>query len=170
MIKKGQWIILPASMTMELEGIQDSPPGVVPQCARRPWCIFDYTWSGVNLDTLPLAAPEAIQFGHALKRILYKILPANPSHGPVQINKTDLSDGFYCMDQNTDDVPKLGVLLPTTPGTNPMVDLPLLVPMGWKNSPPAFYTARETIADLANQHLSRPEYHPPDHRIDHMAT
>jgi hypothetical protein len=30
MIKKGQWVILPAAMAMELEGLRLSPPGVVP--------------------------------------------------------------------------------------------------------------------------------------------
>ena len=114
--------------------------------------------SGVNLETLLLAAMEAMQFGHALDWILREILLANPAHGPVQLNKTDLSDGFYRVDLNSDDVPKLGVVFPTKPGTEPMVALPLVMPMGWKNSPPAFSTETETTADLANQRLSRPDY------------
>ena len=69
-INKGQWVVLPAAMTMELEGIRFSPPGVVPQRDRRPRWICDYTWFGVNADTLPLAAKEAMQFGHALEQIL----------------------------------------------------------------------------------------------------
>ena len=81
MIKKGQWVILPTSIVMELEGIRLSPPGVVPQQYHHPRWICDYTWSGVNLDTLPLAALESMQFGHALERILCKILLANPAHG-----------------------------------------------------------------------------------------
>ena len=32
----------------------------------------------------------------------------------------------------------------------PMVAIPLTLPMGWKNSPPLFCTATETVADLAN--------------------
>ena len=36
MIRKGQWVILPASMAMELEGLRLSPPGVIPQRDRRP--------------------------------------------------------------------------------------------------------------------------------------
>ncbi|KAL7530973.1 hypothetical protein ACHAXR_003778, partial [Thalassiosira sp. AJA248-18] len=62
MIKKGQWVILPAVMAVELEGIHLSLPGVVPQCDHRPlWLwICDYTWSGSNQDTLPLAAMEAM--------------------------------------------------------------------------------------------------------------
>ena len=169
MIKKGQWVILPAAMAMELEGLRLSPPGVVPQRDRRPRWICDYTWSGVNSDTLPLAAMEAMQFGHALERILREILLANPAHGPVQLNKTDLSDGFYRVDLNADDAPKLGVVFPTKPGTDAMVAVPLVLPMGWKNSPPAFSTATETIADIANQRLRCPDYRPPDHPLDEMA-
>ena len=90
--------MLPATMALELEGVCLSPPGVVPQRDRRPRWICDYTWSGVNAETLPLAAKEAMQFGHALERILREILLANPAHGPVLLNKTDLSDGFYRID------------------------------------------------------------------------
>jgi hypothetical protein len=73
------------------------------------------------------------------------------------------------VDLNSNDAPKLGVVYPTKPGTEPMVAVPLVLPMGWKNSPPAFSTATETIADLANQRLSRPDYHPPDHPLDQLA-
>ena len=34
-----------------------------------------------------------------------------------------------------------------------MVAIPLTLPMGWKNSPPLFCTATETVADLANEAL-----------------
>jgi hypothetical protein len=169
MIHKGQWVILPAAMALELEGLRLSPPGVVPQRDRRPRWICDYTWSGVNPETLPLAALESMQFGHTLERILREILLANPAHGPVLLNKTDLSDGFYRVDLNSDDAPKLGVVFPTKTGAAPMVAVPLVLPMGWKNSPPAFSTATETIADLANQRLRRPDYHPPSHPLDDMA-
>ena len=84
------------------------------------------------------------------KRILHKILLANPTHGPAHINKTYLSDGFYCIELNTNDVPKLNLVFPTNPSTKPMYALPLLLPMVWNNSAPSFSTATETIADLAN--------------------
>ena len=73
MMEKGQWVILPASTVESLPGLQVSPPGVVPQRERRPRWICDYTFSGVNGDTLPLAALDAMQFGHALDRILREI-------------------------------------------------------------------------------------------------
>ena len=73
-----------------------------------------------NLDTLPLAVLEAMQYGNDLERILHEILLANPAHGPVQLNKTELSNGFYHMDLNTNDVPNLGVVLTTKTSTETM--------------------------------------------------
>jgi hypothetical protein len=60
MINKGQWVVLPAKAVLHLPGLQLSPPGVVPQRGRRPRWICDYSWWGVNKDTLPLAVMEAM--------------------------------------------------------------------------------------------------------------
>ena len=168
MISKGQWIVLPASVATELPGLRVSPPGVVPQRDRRPRWICDYSWWGVNDDTLPLAAMESMQFGHALDRILREILLSNPAFGPVNLLKLDISDGFYRIDLNVDDIPKLGVAFPTKPGEDPLVAFPLVLPMGWKNSPPIFSTATETIADLANARLRSPQS-PPPHPLNDQA-
>ena len=43
MIHKGQWVVLPATMSLELEGVRLSPPGVIPQRDRRPRWICNYT-------------------------------------------------------------------------------------------------------------------------------
>ena len=43
MIQKWQWVILPATMAMELEGLRLLPPGVISQRDRRPRWICDYT-------------------------------------------------------------------------------------------------------------------------------
>ena len=169
MVKKGQWIVLPASVASSLPGFRASPPGVVPQRGRRPRWIGDYTWSGVNQETVPLFAPESMQFGHALERILREILLASPSHGPVYLNKTDLSDGFYRVNLNPGDAPKLALVFPTRPGEERLVAIPLVAPMGWKNSPPVFSTATETIADLTNARLRRRSYSPPSHPLDDLA-
>ena len=154
MVQKGQWVVLPASVAKTLKGLRVSPPGVVPQRDRRPRWICDYTWSRVNDDTLDLAPREAMQFGQALDRVLREILLANPAFGPVHLNKTDLSDGFYRVDVNPDDIPKLGVVFPSRPGQpEPYVAFPLVLPMGWKESPPYFCAFTETIADVANERL-----------------
>lgn len=170
MIKKGQWVILPASVAMELPGLRISPPGVVPQRDRRPRWICDYSWSKVNEETIRLAPSEAMQFGNCLDRVLREILLADPAHGPVLLNKTDLSDGFYRICLNPADVPKLGVIYPSRPDqAEPLVALPLVLPMGWAESPPIFCGVTETIADLANHRLDDAQYQPRDHALDEAA-
>ena len=111
-----------------------------------------------------------MQFGLALDRILREILLANPEFGPVNLMKVDLSDGFYRIGLNIGDIPKLGVVFPTEPGEEPLVAFPLVLPMGWRNSPPIFSTATETIADLTNQRLLDPtpaQPHPLDEQAEH---
>ncbi|KAL3822497.1 hypothetical protein ACHAXA_002515 [Cyclostephanos tholiformis] len=157
MINKGQWVVLPFSSVRHLPGLRISPPGVIPQRDRRPRWIVDYSWWDVNANTLPLAAMESMQFGHALDRILREILLANPAFGPVHLIKLDISDGFYRIALAVDDIPKLGVAFPTPTGDDPL-----------KNSPPIFSTATETIADLTNARL-RTITHPPPHHLDDLA-
>ena len=113
MINKSQWIILPYSKVKRLPGLRLSPPGVVPQRDRRPRWIVDYSWWNVNQETLPLAPKEAMQFGHALDRILREILLVDPANGPPEMMKVDIADGFYRIQLNFDNIPKLGVVFPT---------------------------------------------------------
>jgi len=165
MIAKSQWVVLPAEAVADLPGLRISPPGVVPQRDRRPRWICDYTWSQVNQETLPLAPLESMQFGHALDRILRELLLSDPALGPVDLLKLDISDGFYRINLSVDDIPKLGVAFPTRPEEPKLVALPLVLPMGWKNSPPIFSAATETIADLANKRIREgviPAAHPLD--------
>ena len=169
MINKDQWVILPYSAVKDLPGLRLSPPGVVPQRERRPRWICDYSFYAINLETLPLAALESMQFGHALDRILRHILLANPELGPVYLMKVDLSDGFYRVDLSIDDAPKLGVVFPTRPNEEPLVAIPLVLPMGWKNSPPVFSTVTETIADVANSVISHSTDPIPSHPLGNLA-
>ena len=136
-----------------LPGLRISPPGVVPQRDRRLCWICDYTWSEVNKDSLPLAPLEAMQFGHALDRILRELILADPACGPAQLLTLDISDGFYRVNLNIDNIPKLGVAFPTKSGEPSLVAFPLVLPMGWKSSPPIFPVATKTIADLANHRI-----------------
>ena len=115
MIAKAYWVVLPAEAVRDLPGLRISPPGVVPQLGRRPWWIVDYSWSLVNNKTLPLAPTEAMQFDHALDRLLRKILLADPKFDPVKLMKVNMSDGFYRVGLNIDGIPKLGVVFPTQP-------------------------------------------------------
>ena len=54
-----------------------------------------YSFFGVNDDTVPLAPPEAMQFGQTLKRLLQCIHRANDVFSLVYMSKINLSDGFY---------------------------------------------------------------------------
>jgi Reverse transcriptase (RNA-dependent DNA polymerase). len=123
--------------------------------------------------TTPPWSPErirqAIARGPHLERVLRHILLSDPHHGPVYLIKIDISDGFFRIDLNPDDIPRLGVVFPTEPGQEPPIAFPLFLPMGWKNSPPAFTTASETIADIANDLLKAGRTVPP-HALDERAS
>jgi hypothetical protein len=87
----------------------------------------------------------------------------------VYIIKLDISDGLYRIDVNPYDIPRLGIVFPTEDDQEPLIAFPLVLPMGWKNSPPAFTTATETIADLANCSLKAGLMVQP-HQLDERAT
>ena len=167
MVNKRQWVVLPFDIAQHLPGLRLSPPGVVEQRDRRPRWICDYTWYGVNDDTLRLVPLEAMQFGHTLERFLRELLLADPAQGPIFMMKLDISDGFYRIAVAPDDIPKLGVVFPSDDG-QALVALPLVLPMGWCNSPPAFSAATETAADIANDAIAQGEM-PPPHSLASLA-
>lgn len=154
MIRKGHWVLLPAEDVIDIPELRLSPLGVVPQRERRPRTISDYSFFGVNADTVPLAPKEAMQFGKALPRILRQILDANPKFGPVYLSKIDIADGFYRLGLQPKDALRLGVIFPSRPGERQLIGIPLVLPMGWSESPPAFCAATETVADLANHTIA----------------
>ena len=156
MVRLGYWCVLPYRAVRHFPTLRISPIGVVPQRERRPRSIIDYTWSGVNDASVPLAPFPAMQYGTALKRILQQIAYADPAHGPVHMLKCDLSDGFYRIPLAPSAIPPLGVILPYSPGEAPLIAFPLMLPMGWKHSPPFFSAFTETIADLSNHALASP--------------
>ena len=168
MIDKGFWTVLPYELVAATPGLRLSPIGVVPQRNRRPRPIVDYTYSNVNQVTQPNAPPEAMQFGRTLDRILRKILLANPAKGKVYLLKVDLADGYYRMHLDSHSSPKLAVVFPNLPGEPPLVALPTRIPMGWKNSPPLFCAATETVADVINRQLLRNTTAAP-HPLEHWA-
>ena len=92
---KEQWTMLPASLVKNTSGIRLSPLGLVPHCNRRDRMIPDYSFLGVNDDTVPLAPPDAMQCKQTLKHFLQRINRANDVFDPVYMSKIDLSDGFY---------------------------------------------------------------------------
>jgi hypothetical protein len=153
MNQKGHWVLLLVYMVLDEENLRLSPLGVVPQRDRRPRTICNYTLFSVNLDTIPLASSESMQFGKALWWILQQVSTADPQLGPVHLSKIDIADGFCRIWINPNDAPKLGVVFPGAPGDKPLIGFPLVLPIGWMQSPPLFTAATETVADLANQQL-----------------
>ena len=99
-----------------------------------------------------------------MERILQRILAANPQHGPTYMLKLDLSIGFYRVRLRVEDIPMLDVAFPVGPGEEPLVVLPLTLPMGWMERPPYFCSATETLVDLINLHAS-PFWDPPRHPL-----
>ena len=96
-----------------------------------------------------------MQFGQDLDRLIRHIVLSDPQFGPTYLMKVDISDGFYRIAIKPENIPKLVVIFPTKPGEEPLVAFPLVIPMGWTNSPPIFCSATETTADFTNQRLAQ---------------
>jgi hypothetical protein len=65
--------------------------------AAHPHTVVDYTFFGLNDDTVPIAPWDAMQFGITLlPRLLCHGVLADPAHGSIiQLIKVDIADGFY---------------------------------------------------------------------------
>jgi hypothetical protein len=160
-------MILPVSLLRKypklFKNLRVSPMGVVPQQVQRPRIIVDYTFFGINDKTEKRAPQDAMQFGKALERILQALVDANPIHGPVYLLKVDIANRFYRIWLNIGDIPKLACSLPADIGDEPLLALPLVLPMGWTKSPPYFCAATETIANITNRQLINCWKAPPNH-------
>ena len=168
MCERRHTMILPFSAVKHISGVRISPPGVVPQRARRDRTICDLTYSGVNASTVNLAPTEAMQFGNALRRILFQIYRADPGWGPVYLAKADISDGFYNISVNANGTKQFGIILPTAPGQEPLVLFFLGLPMGWVSSRPEFCAATESITDVCIKEIHS-GWRPPPHRQEEPA-
>ena len=166
--RKGYWMLLPFHEVKSLPGLRLSPLGVVPQRERRPRIIVDYSYWGINADTLRLSNPHSMQFGHAQRRIHQRLMWANPRYGAIHAYKLDIADGFYRIPLSTSGIPKLGVLLPPILNGVSLVAFPLVLPMGWTESPPFFCKFTETACDLANRDMRHNHRWPP-HPLEPLA-
>ncbi len=152
MVRKGYWTILPFHLIKSFSHLKLSPAGVVPQRTRRPRPIMDYSFTEVNQYSIPLA-PDSMQIGHTLHRLLQNIAYANPAFGPPLLCKFDLSDGYYRVRLTPEAALELAVVIPGFAPNHNLIALPLCLPMGWGQSPPYFCAFTETITDLANAAL-----------------
>jgi hypothetical protein len=166
-VEKGFWTIVPYRLIKTMHNLQLSPLGIIPQPDRRPRLIVDYSFWGVNNETVDLSPMEAMHFAQALERLLFRIRQANPRYGPVYMAKVDLVDGFYRLWLASRDIPNLGAVFPAHNDEEPLVALPLTLPMGWVSSPPYFCTATEIVANLANVIPNNTDL--PPHPLEHLA-
>jgi hypothetical protein len=77
----------------------------------------------------------------------------------------DIADGFYHIWVKAAGVPKLRVLLPNAPEQERLIVFTVVLPMGWKESPPVFTSATKKTPDLANNQIQQGTKHPP-HRLE----
>jgi hypothetical protein len=164
MIKSGHWLVLPARSVRDLPNLRLAPIGVVPQRDRRPRTIVDYSYYGTNDATQPLV-PNSMQFGRALNRVLTVLEQADTRRGPLMMMKLDIADAFMRVPLQLASIPKLAALLPRYPGEPQLVAFPLVLPMGWVNSPAWFCAVSETLTDLANQSVASDS----PHRLSELA-
>jgi hypothetical protein len=130
-IHKTQWVLLPAHMVLSNPNFCISPLGVVTQLGRCSHTICDYYFFCVKDDTVDMPLAESIQFGRALLRILQSIAHSYPCLDTAFLANIDVADTFYRISIRDADVPNLGVIFPMEAGKEPLVALPLVLPMGW---------------------------------------
>jgi hypothetical protein len=82
--------------------------------------------------------PNSLQFGNALLCILQYLHCADTRCGPIYIAKVDITDAFMRIQLYVLHIPMLGALLPSYPGETPLVAFPMILPMGWVESPHLF--------------------------------
>jgi hypothetical protein len=164
--RDGFWTILPYAKVRQLPGLRLSPAQIKEERDRRPRFIADHKSWGINDHTIPSAPNESMQFGGALYRLLTHIRHADPNHGPVYMAKYDVKDGFYRIHLRPEHSVKLAIVLPPYEGLPPLVAIPFVLTMGWKNSPPTFCSFSETTCDVANARLYK--RHAPPHRLEHL--
>ena len=171
MVRKNYWTVLPAKDILSHPELRISPLGVVPQHQRRPRIICDYSFYGLNEATQPTGPHAAMRFGQALRRIMTKIVRANPTFGPVHLGKFDLADGYYRIQLNAKQAMNLACVLPPAPGEEQLIAIPLVLPMGWTESAPYFCAATETVVDLINATMPTEATSTlPPHRLEHLIT
>jgi hypothetical protein len=168
MVEAGQWLVLPYALVRHLPGLCLSPTGLVPKRDHRDRLIIDYTFLGVNPYTIP-TAPNSLQFGHAFLRILQYLHHADTRRGPIYLAKVNIADAFMHVWLYAHHIPILAAILPAYPGETPLVVFPMILPMGWVESPQYMYAVTKTIADTANRRLRDSYQSLVPHRLDKLA-
>jgi hypothetical protein len=110
-----------------------------------------------------------MQFGQAVQRVLQRVAYSSPEFGPVYLAKLDLADGYYRIPLAPHAVQQLAVVLPADHEGEPLIGLPLSLPMGGGNPPPYFCAFTKTCADMGNNTLALPTLGLPVHSLETTA-
>jgi hypothetical protein len=160
MVRMGYWEVLPYSVVHGMMYLKLAPSGVVLQRDFCPCPIMDYTYNGVNAATLDVALTHAMKFGSSLQCILQQLAYRNLAYELPLMAKINLADGYNRIPLSPSAALELAVILPPDGSQEPLIGLPLSLPMGWKASPPYFGAFIETCADLSNHRAPPLHNHP----------
>jgi hypothetical protein len=154
-IEAGFWVVLPLEQLRTLPDgdLHLSPMAIKEEFNCRPWEIINHTWFRVNKHTIAELPKEVMQFGSTLPQLLWLLRHANPAKGKIFLSKFDIANGFYRLFLDADNALKLATLMPRYAVEEQLLAVPLVLTMGWGNSPPTFCVASKTVADLANANL-----------------
>jgi len=150
-----------------------SPLAAVPHKSRRFRAILDLSFQlclgglhlpSVNSATRPQASAHAMrQLGSVLPWLIAAMAAAAPDNGPIFFAKWDIKDGFWHLVVHPDDAWNFCYVLPSEPGEEPMIVVPLCLQMGWCKSPAFFCSASETARDIAQELLDNASSTLPPH-------
>ena len=117
--------------------------------------IFYFTWISINEATNREAPEEVIRFGGTLRRIIRRVLLADPRIGPVYLGKVDLANAYMRLWFRLEDNPYVGFLIPSkTPTDEQLAGFHLSLTMGYVDGTPFFCLTTETTTDMANASMA----------------
>ena len=158
-------------MVRDLLQLWLSPVAAILQVGRRPCLIFDFTWSSLNKATAQEAPEEIMRFGVTLRRIIRRILQADPQLGPFYLGKVDLVDSYMRIWVRLEDTLFVAFLVPRNKSTDKqLVSFHMSLPMGYVDTAPFFYISTKTIADMSNNTMVDRHHTPPHYLETLLAT
>ena len=147
----GHIVIFPWDIITHLENLWLSPVAALPQEVRRPRLILDLTCIVLNKAVTPQVSHKAVWSKGILKRVIWRILEANPQLVQVYLFKVDLPDAYVCLWVGLKDTPSTDFIIPKRRSEEPQfLGFHLSLLMGFHGSTPFFCVSEETVADMAN--------------------
>jgi hypothetical protein len=122
----------------------------------------------INDSTTKTAPSGAInQLGHLLQQVIHAFTEAD-KHNKIFMAKWDIKDGFWRLDTKTGDEWNFAYVLPQLPGEPVKIVVPLLLQMGWVESPPYFCAVTETSCNIATTYCETKISTLPSHKFDDL--